>query len=217
MGGPKHLWSGDWQQESAAAASDNVAVRRPAPQDDESAVPLPRPARGSRDDEPAVPARRPAPAQRARPIAWRPGLRRGAPIALAVLILAAAGYGVTTLLDSSGSPASASGTGPLATQASTIAAGAPRRVSWLGMEIVTLPPGAAVIETVQLGSPGNAAGLEPGDVILQINNRPIHAATDIAAAISGLRAGDRVQMQISYGSALYQTEATLAGPPSVHP
>jgi S1-C subfamily serine protease len=134
-----------------------------------------------------------------------------------VLILAAAGYGVTTLLNSSGSPASASGSGLVATPASTVAGGAPQRVSWLGMQIVMLPPGAAVIETVQLGSPGNAAGLEPGNVILQINNRPIHAAADIGAAISGLHAGDRVQMQISYGSALYQTEATLAGPPSIHP
>jgi S1-C subfamily serine protease len=84
------------------------------------------------------------------------------------------------------------------------------------MQIETVPPGAAVIDTVTPGSPGDTAGLDPGAVILAINNRPIHGAGDIGPAIRGLRAGARVAIQISYGSALYQTEATLAAPPS-HP
>jgi S1-C subfamily serine protease len=85
------------------------------------------------------------------------------------------------------------------------------------MEIETLPPGAAVIETVALGSAGDKAGLNPGDVIIAINGRAIQGAGDIATAIKGLPAGDQVPIQISHGSTLEQTEITLAAPPSVHP
>jgi S1-C subfamily serine protease len=85
------------------------------------------------------------------------------------------------------------------------------------MQIDTVPPGAAVIDTVAPGSPGDLAGLEPGDLILEINNRPIKGTSDIAPAIRGLRAGDRVEMQISDGGTLSETEATLAAPPSVYP
>jgi S1-C subfamily serine protease len=85
------------------------------------------------------------------------------------------------------------------------------------MQIETLPPGAVVIETVGPGSAGELAGLEPGDVIVAINNRPIHAAGEIGAAIRALHAGDLVELEISRGSTLFSTQATLAAPPSVHP
>lgn len=85
------------------------------------------------------------------------------------------------------------------------------------MQIETVPPGAAVIETVRLGSPGELAGLSPGDVIVEVNHHSINGTGDIGAAISGLQAGDQVELQISHGSALYRTVATLAAPPSPHP
>jgi S1-C subfamily serine protease len=85
------------------------------------------------------------------------------------------------------------------------------------MQIETLPPGAAVIETVRLGSQGDLAGLAPGDVIVEVNHRPINGTRDIAPAIQGLHPGDQVELQISHGSNLEQTVATLAAPPSTHP
>jgi S1-C subfamily serine protease len=85
------------------------------------------------------------------------------------------------------------------------------------MQIETLPPGAVVIETVGPGSAGERAGLEPGDVIVEINNTPIRATGEIRTAIRGLRAGDVVALQISRGSTLISTQATLAAPPSVYP
>ena len=101
-----------------------------------------------------------------------------------------------------------------ATPATTTLSGS---VDWLGMQIDTVAPGVAVIETVKLGSAGDQAGLEPGDAILAVNSRPIHGALGIAAAVRGLAAGQRVQLQIAHGSALDTTEATLAAPPIVHP
>jgi membrane-associated protease RseP (regulator of RpoE activity) len=191
MTGPKHLWSGDWENESDAA-SDQLADRRsktPEPEPEASAPP------------PATP--------RARPRVSLPRLGRPFLIgtAAAVLVVAVA-YGLFAVLGSSGN---STADGPLISTAST------RPVSWLGMEVATVPPGAAVIETVRLGSPGDRAGLEPGEVIVAINNRRVGGAGDIAAAIRGLHAGDRVELQISHGSALYQTEATLAAPPSAYP
>jgi putative serine protease PepD len=146
----------------------------------------------------------------------------------AVLLLAAGAYGLTALLGSSGSrasttaggsfgPPAATAGGPSVTPPSTTTTRLSRPIHWLGMEVETLPPGAVVIETVGPGSPGELAGLEPGDVIVEINSRPINAAGEIGAAIRGLRAGDLVQMRISRGSTLFTTQATLAAPPSVHP
>jgi S1-C subfamily serine protease len=54
-------------------------------------------------------------------------------------------------------------------------------------------------------------------VILEINNRAVRGADGIAEAIRGLHAGDRVAMQISHGSSLYETEVTLGAPPTPYP
>ena len=126
-------------------------------------------------------------------------------VIVALMLTAAGAFGLAALLSSSGSPNAATGVV------------SPRPVSWLGMQIETVPPGAAVIETIRLGSPGELAGLSPGDVIVEINHRSINGTGDIGAAISGLHAGDQVEMQISHGSALYRIQATLAAPPSSHP
>jgi S1-C subfamily serine protease len=126
-----------------------------------------------------------------------------------VLLIAAGAFGLTALLGSSGPKA--------ATTAGLTATGATQPVKWLGMEIATLPPGTAVIETVRLGAPGDLAGLQPGDTIVEINHHAISGTPDISAAIRGLHAGDRVEMQISHGSASYGAVATLAAPPSAYP
>jgi S1-C subfamily serine protease len=130
-------------------------------------------------------------------------------VAAALLVIAAGAYGLSAVLGSSGSSAS--------TTAAATSPASSKPVTWLGMEIQTLSPGAAVIETVALGSHGERAGLQPGDVIIEVNHRSINGAGDIGAAIRGLHAGDQVEMQISHGSGIYEIEATLAAPPSVQP
>jgi membrane-associated protease RseP (regulator of RpoE activity) len=200
MSGPKHLWSGDWKRESAAAAAE-LADRREQPHGPES-PPLPAPRAHAR-----------------RRIRLRPDLRRALPIALAGLLLIAAGaYGLTALIGGSSShPGSPTASGPSGFRVLPAVGPAATTVNWLGMQIETLPPGVAVIDTVAQGSPGDLAGLEPGDVIVQINNRPISATGEISAAIRGLRAGAQVEIQINRGSTLYTTEVTLAAPPSRYP
>lgn len=237
MTGPKHLWSGNWQEESEAA-SDERTSRVPEPQDE--APTLPRPTR----PQPTSPRPKRPPRRR------KSNFQRAVPVALlALLFVAVAAWGVSALVGSSDhktsppphaatptppaatspppgpttppsattSPPPTTTTPPPATAPSTPAIASARPVSWLGMQIETLPPGAAVIETVKLGSEGDRAGLEPGDVIVAINNQPINAASGITTAIQGLHRGDQIPIQISHGSTLDQTTIILAAPPLVHP
>jgi predicted metalloprotease with PDZ domain len=203
MSGPKHLWSGDWR-DASAAASDELAARQAKPR------------------QPEQPASPTPPKQNAKPRTSRtrtkPKARRALPIALAAVLLIAAGtFGATVLFGSSKHPAPTLANQPSAAPNPTPASTASPPIYWLGMQLETVPPGAAAIETVRQGSPADEAGLSPGDAIVQIDNRSINGTNDISTAIHGLHAGDHVPMEISHGSALFTTVVTLAAPPSTSP
>ena len=198
MSGPKHLWSGDWEHESEDATTE--IVRRPRPRDPEPAPPAPQPT------PPPAPPR----SRRVRP--WV------LPVVLGVIVIAAAAYGLTKVFGSSGStpaPGSPAAVSTNLNKPKLIGSTAPIR--WLGMEIITAPQGIPVVETVQPNSNGDQAGLEPGDAILLVNNRPVGTSGSIATALKGLHTGDRVPLEITNGGALLQVWATLAAPPSPYP
>jgi membrane-associated protease RseP (regulator of RpoE activity) len=260
MSGPKHLWSGDWQRESAAStARSQRAPRVPDSEPPESSAPTPaRPVRG---------------------LKGRRLRRTGIGVAAVILVLGGVAFGLSSLLGSStkhhpsSSPlASATSTPTVPTvppaitlppqstppaqttppgqstppaqttppgqstpPAQTTPPGqsspsaqtpppvtttpitSPRMVNWLGMQIATQSPGAAVVQTVKIGSAADRAGINPGDVILAVNGRPIRAAGDIADALRGLPRGDRVVVQLAYGSGFSQAEVTLGAPPTETP
>jgi S1-C subfamily serine protease len=133
-------------------------------------------------------------------------VKRALPVALAaVLILAAGAYGLSRIGGGTDQPAS-----------STIGqTGGPIR--WLGMQIDSVTAGSVVIETVAAGSSGELAGLEPGDVIAQVNRRPIDATGQIARAVASVRSGAYVEIQVNRGSTVFDTEAVMSAPPSKHP
>jgi hypothetical protein len=206
MNGPKHLWSGNWEDEGSASAPDELAPRRLTPRPPVPAAPPTEP------KTPEQPTRR-----RMRGPAW---------IALGVVIVVAVA-GAAVLTSGGGSakphPAAVTPTVPApslaATTPTTTQPPTPSSppVSWLGMELVTVPPGGATVETLKLGSEGDQAGLSPGDVILEINNHSVTGAGDVAKTISGLHAGDKVALQISHGSSLFQTVVTLGASPTRYP
>jgi PDZ domain len=200
MSGPKHLWSGDWENESEDASAQTV--RRPRPRDPEPTPP---------------PAAAPPPAPRARePRSARRGLRPWVlPAVLGVVVIAAAAYGLTRLLG--GSSSSATQGNPAAQLNKPKLMGSTAPIRWLGMEIITGSPGVPVVETVRAGSNGDRAGLEPGDMILLVNNRPVGTSGSIATAIKGMHSGDHVPLEITNGGAMFQVVATLAAPPSPYP
>jgi hypothetical protein len=200
MRAPKHLWSGDWERESAALSEELASLEE-----------LPGVA-----SEPAPPpaAVKDAPASR-RGWTWpnlgalrillpTPPVRRFVAVGFVLLaVLAAAAYGLGAVL------------GEAQSQSSTTASGGP--MAWLGMEVETLAPSGVVVATAPPGSQGERAGLEPGDVIVSIGNRIVNGTSDIAGAISGMHAGQRVPIEVSRGSTPFTTNVTLGAPPSSYP
>ena len=197
MSGPKHLWSGDWENESEDASAQ--ITRRAA----------------TRDPEPETPA--PPPPAPARPRARRTMRPWAVPVAVGLIVVAAATFAATQLIGPSNSTPSQSPAVISAKLNKPKLTGSTAPIRWLGMEIITAPQGIPMVETVRPNSNGDRAGLEPGDAILLVNNRPVGASGSIATAIKGLHSGDRVALEITNGGAMFQMWATLAAPPSPYP
>ncbi len=62
-----------------------------------------------------------------------------------------------------------------------------------------LPAGTsgALVQSVQQGSAADDAGLQPGDVILQINRKPVHSASQAASALQQVGEGDTAFLLVS--------------------
>ena len=85
--------------------------------------------------------------------------------------------------------------------------------AWLGVEMRSRPVGEALIDTVVPGSPADAAGLLPGDVILGIDNTSVTSSADITVVLSRLRPGQVVPVSASRGTAGFTAQVTLAARP----
>jgi membrane-associated protease RseP (regulator of RpoE activity) len=89
-------------------------------------------------------------------------------------------------------------------------------VHWLGMQIVTSPTGA-VVNTVQIGSEGDTAGFEPGDVIASVAGAQIDSARAVRAAVAHVPIGGRVAVEIARGSTLITIDVRMQGQPTLQP
>lgn len=208
MSGPRHLWAGDWQRESAAVSRELAGHRGRDRHATDAATPA------ASTPAPATPA-----ARRLRlRWTWRPGagltraglVRVAVPIALGVALLLAGGaVGLDALVGSSGSTTSTAATTPTRTEAP----GA-RPIAWLGMRIETAPPSGVVVQSVGSGSAAAGIGLKPGDLIREVGHRRITETADIARAIRGLRRGARVDITVDDAGTSSTIRATLAAPPA---
>ncbi|TFH35186.1 MAG: PDZ domain-containing protein, partial [Dehalococcoidia bacterium] len=96
---------------------------------------------------------------------------------------------------------------------------------WLGVGTFTVSPlvssryglsvdtGVVVTEVVA-DSPADAAGLEPGDVIVVLGARNITSTQDLTRAIGSLAVGDQVEIVFYRGESKESTIATLAESPA---
>jgi serine protease Do len=68
-----------------------------------------------------------------------------------------------------------------------------------------------IVTNVERGSPADRAGLEPGDVILEINDQPIRSKADIWAIIENgdLRGGDKLKLKVYRDRRVYEIELEL--------
>jgi PDZ domain len=190
MSSPKHLWSGDWEQESAAAAQ--ARANREARAWPQPLQAPPEPEFQPRRPMAAPPSERPRTA-RTWPRIPRPQRRVALLSALALLLLAGAAYGITSLHHTT---TVTSSTAP-----------------WLGARLETWPAGGAIVAHVDNGGPAASAGLKPGDIIIQVQGRPVTAPYNVTAAIAALSPGARLQLLVVRGSRTFPAIATLGTRP----
>jgi serine protease Do len=87
--------------------------------------------------------------------------------------------------------------------------------SLLGLDVKALTPEMArqlgirsgegvVVAAVEMGSPADASGIQPGDVIREVNRQRVRSLADYEGATRGLKAGARVTLLLQRGgSALF--------------
>lgn len=207
MTGPKHLWSGDWERESSAAAASRARLVPPeAPEISE--IP------------PSAPAAR---------LPWSASARRGwiavgaaaaVVVAVAIILLSSGSNPQRTAQQAAVPPTQSPQSQPTQpfqlpqpssqpTQPAIAAVPNQPPVHWLGMEIVAGQNGGVVIETVPIGSVGDQAGLDPGDLIVSVDGHAITTTPQLRGTIAGMRTGDQVSITVERGSSVYSTSFPL--------
>jgi outer membrane biosynthesis protein TonB len=218
MTSPRHLWSGDWADESARAA-DELARRRGQARPESTA-----PAEGTGPAESPAPAPDPAPARKkpaparaavapkraARAPRVRPRLRRRRALVLAIVALGLAAAGAIA--------AAAGAFNESIAPASSVPRLFQPPQSWLGLKTGSSPgrPGALITQ-VAPGGPGDQAGLQQGDVITAVNGQAVTGPSDIAGVVDPQPIGAEVLLQIERGGQLQTVGVILAGRPNGGP
>ncbi len=72
-----------------------------------------------------------------------------------------------------------------------------------------IPVFGAYVGRVTPGSPAQQAGLQPGDVITELNLRPVTRAEDVSTALAGLSPGDRLVVVFQRGDRAYRAETAV--------
>jgi S1-C subfamily serine protease len=96
--------------------------------------------------------------------------------------------------------------------------------AWLGVRNASGPgggttgaaPGAQVVQVVP-GSPGDRAGIRPGDVIARIDGHAVQDAEDLSAQLAGHRPGDTVTLQLQRGGQTVTLHVKLGTQPARTP
>ncbi|MEZ6088620.1 MAG: PDZ domain-containing protein [Pirellulaceae bacterium] len=69
----------------------------------------------------------------------------------------------------------------------------------------------ALITAVVSGSPAEASGLQPGDVVVSIDGRVMYGARELTGYMQSARGGDQVEVGYYRGRVLHRAQVTLAG------
>ncbi len=68
----------------------------------------------------------------------------------------------------------------------------------------------ALVRNVELGAPADKAGLEPGDIILSFNERPIEKSSDLPRIVGDTRPGSKVSLMVWRKGAQKELSITVA-------
>lgn len=67
------------------------------------------------------------------------------------------------------------------------------------------------VKTVQAGSPADAAGLKPGDILLESNGIPVHSALDFTRSLIGVTLADKVDVKVSRDGSRLERQVVMSG------
>ena len=70
-------------------------------------------------------------------------------------------------------------------------------------------PEGALVSTVEKGSPGEKAGIEPGDVILKLDGKPVSRSGDLPPMVSSIKPGTKVTLEVWRNGATKELTATV--------
>ncbi len=87
----------------------------------------------------------------------------------------------------------------------------------LAAQLGATDPRGALIVNVVPGSPAEAAGLQPGDIIRKIGSRPIRALSDVRARVAELAVGAKTEIFVERNGKEIATSATIAEAPQTPP
>jgi len=184
MTSPRHLWSGDWERESAAAAEQ--LRRQPAP--------VEQPA----ESEPEPAAR----LSRAR--------TRVALVALpAALLSAVAAFAIVAALSGAGGSGGGRPWLGVELSSSPILAGGFQS----GFGGFPFTEGVEVTAVVA-GGPAADAGIKAGDVIMQVGEQLVNSPAAVQSAIADMQVGDRIELRYQQGPLIYTTQVMLKARPA---
>jgi len=76
-----------------------------------------------------------------------------------------------------------------------------------------LPQGGVVLDRLYIGSPGQQAGLRPGDLLLAVDDVPVHSAQDTLASIAAHKPGSTLAIKVLRGSKTLEIKAAVTEQP----
>lgn len=88
-------------------------------------------------------------------------------------------------------------------------AGAPRSGPMIGVQGQADPTGLKLVAITE-GGPAEGAGLQVNDILESIDGKPTKSTDELAATISGKKAGDKVKATVKTGDQKREVEVTLA-------
>lgn len=86
------------------------------------------------------------------------------------------------------------------------------RRGWLGVHVVGDPNrrfSAPIIGVIDAGSPAEKAGLRPGDLITEVNGRPILTDQEALTQVAALAPGSQIEIRLRRGEQSLTARATL--------
>lgn len=81
----------------------------------------------------------------------------------------------------------------------------------LGAAVKDAPAGGALVGSVRPGSPADRAGLQPGDVIMHVDDHTVSNADSLARAIGQARPHGRAVLRVRRGDQMHTLLAQFSG------